>query len=79
MKSNPKAQQKLVDEWNASHPGTDVDVIWHRLINPNREPVRTTTRSPAWLMGGHTAMIMVNGQTGGVALQGVVFVPTRSR
>ena len=77
MKPNPAYQQKLVDDWNAKHPSCDVDIIWHKLINPNREPVRSQTRSPAWLMGGHTAMIQVGGQAGGVALQGVVAVPVR--
>jgi hypothetical protein len=78
VKTSPKSQQKLVDDWNAKHPGTDVDVIWHKLINPNQEPIRSQTRSPAWLMGGHTAMIMVSGQAGGVALESVVIVPKRN-
>jgi hypothetical protein len=64
-------QRNLVDDWNQNHQiGTEV--VWHKLINPNREPQKAVTRSAAWLMGGHTAMILVDNQSGGVALEGVV-------
>jgi hypothetical protein len=49
---NPKAEQGKVDAWNAVHPvGTAVDV---RLDNGH--VVRTKTKAPASLMGGHTAV-----------------------
>lgn len=68
---NPKAQQKLVDEWNTKHPiGTEV--IRYKLINPLAEPTETKTLSAAWLMGGHTAMVMVKGVAGGVMVESVV-------
>ena len=64
----PRAQQEIVDAWNAKHPiGTPV--TRYKLINPLAEPVETLTRSEAWLMGGHTAMVMVEGQAGGVMVE----------
>lgn len=65
---SPAAQQQLVDTWNAAHPiGTPV--TRYRLVNPLSQPVETKTRSEAWLMGGHTAMVMVEGQAGGVMVE----------
>lgn len=43
----------------------------YALINPLREPKETKTRSEAWLMGGHTAMVMVEGVAGGVMVESV--------
>lgn len=66
-----KAQQQLVKEWNSSHPiGTPV--TWHKRVFPLRDPVQSKTWSSAWLMGGHTAMVMVEGVAGGVMLESVV-------
>ena len=67
---NPKAQQKLVDEWNATHP-VGTAVTRYALLNPLREPQETKTRSEAWLMSGHTAMDMVEGVAGGVMVESV--------
>jgi len=68
---NPKAQQKIVDAWNAKHPiGTPV--TRYKLIGPLREPQETKTRSEAWVMGGHSAMVMVEGVAGGVLVESVV-------
>lgn len=65
---NLKAQQKLVDDWNAKHPiGTPV--TRYKLINPLREPEETKTRSLAWFMGGHTAVVSVDGVSGGVMVE----------
>ena len=47
-----------MDEWNSKHP-VGTPVTRYALINPLREPQETKTRSEAWLMGGHTAMVMV--------------------
>jgi len=71
MKPNPQKQQKLVDDWNAKHP-VGTPVTRYALINPLRQPSETATRSEAWLMGGHTAMVMVNGVAGGVLVESVV-------
>lgn len=60
----------MIKEWNAKHPiGTPV-IRW-KLIDPLAEPKETKTRSEAWLMGGHSAMIMVEGVSGGVCLESV--------
>ena len=65
-----KNQQKVVDAWNAAHPiGTPV--TRYKLINPLADPVETKTRSEAWLMGGHSAMVMVEGIAGGVLVESV--------
>jgi hypothetical protein len=67
---NPEAQQKLADAWNVKHP-VGTPVTRYRLINPLLEPTETKTRSVAWLMGGHTAMVMVEGVAGGVMVESV--------
>ena len=65
-----KAQQKLVDEWNATHP-VGTPVTRYKFVNPLREPQQTKTCSEAWLMSGHTAMVKVEGVTGGVMVESV--------
>lgn len=72
MTPKQKSQQKLVDEWNFQHPvGTTVTRF--KLVRPLRDPQPPTkTRSRAWLMGGHTAMVMVEGVAGGVMVESVV-------
>lgn len=66
-----KRNNNIVDAWNASHPiGTKVNRF--KLINPLQEPTETKTRSEAWVMGGHSAMVMVEGVSGGVLLESVV-------
>ena len=61
-------QQQIVDDWNNRHPiGTAV--IRFKLIKPLQDGMFTKTRSIAWLMGGHTAMVMVNGVAGGVMVE----------
>jgi hypothetical protein len=64
---NPKEEQKRVDAWNSAHP-VGTPVVRYKLINPKREPVTTATRSAAWLMGGHTGVVMVEGIAGGISL-----------
>lgn len=70
----PKSAAKLqsqVDDWNQKHPiGTPV--TRYALIDPLGDPTETTTRSEAWVMGGHSAMVMVTGVSGGVCLESVV-------
>lgn len=61
---------ELVDDWNAKHP-VGTPVTRYRRINPLAGAVETKTRSEAWLMGGHTAMVMVEGQAGGVMVESV--------
>lgn len=67
---NNKAQY-MVDNWNRRYPiGTKV--TRYKLINPLREGEETETRSEAWLMGGHSAVVLVNGVAGGVLLESLV-------
>ena len=62
--------QAEVSDFNERHPiGTPV--IYHRLIHPLRDPRPTKTRSEAWVMGGHSAMVLVDGVSGGVSLEAV--------
>lgn len=65
-----KALQKQVDDWNATHP-VGTPVTRYKLIAPLSEPVETKTRSEAWIMGGHSAVVMVEGMAGGVLLESV--------
>lgn len=67
---NPIDQQRAADAWNAEYP-VGTPVIRYKLIKPLREPELTKTREKAWLMGGHTAMVMVDGVAGGVVLESV--------
>lgn len=67
----PAQLEKQVTEWNAAHP-VGTPVMRYKLINPRREGNLTVTRSEAWVMGGHSAMVMVKGVAGGVCLESVV-------
>lgn len=67
MRTQQKAeQQQLVDEWKAVPEGTPVIVT-----KDNGTEFHTKTRSMAWLLGEHTAVIMVEGISGGYALERV--------
>lgn len=60
-------QRDMVTEWNHLNPeGTKVNVR-----KDNGSIFETTTRSAAWLMGEHTAVILVDGIAGGFALERV--------
>ncbi len=43
----------------------------YKFIEPLREGNETKTRSEAFIMGGHSAMVMVDGVAGGVCLESV--------
>jgi hypothetical protein len=65
-----KQLEKQINAWNAKYPiGTPV--MRYKLIEPLREGNETKTRSEAWIMGGHSAMVMVEGVSGGVRLESV--------
>jgi hypothetical protein len=70
-KSNP---QRVCDEFNKKH-AVGTPVTRYKLIAPLREPQETRTRSVAWVMGGHSAMVMVDGLAGGVLVESVVVKP----
>lgn len=63
-----------VELWNACVPvGTEVLMSLHD--DPSKQPsskwrktVRTKTRSRAWLLGGHTPVVQVNGRSGSYLL-----------
>lgn len=69
MKRPPSlaSQQRAVDAWNAEN-GETVDVI---VTRDDGSEFQTKTRSVAWIMGGHSAVIMVNGIAGGIRLSRV--------
>jgi hypothetical protein len=60
----PAQQQRMVDRWNAKHP-LRIDVFV-RLDDGSIK--RTKTVSKAWLLGGHTAVILVEGISGAYSL-----------
>ena len=66
----PEQLEKQINDWNASHP-VGTPVMRYKLIEPLREGNETKTRSEAWIMGGHSAMVMVDGVAGGVCLESV--------
>ncbi len=64
-------QKKLVDDWNRQH-AVGTPVTRYKLINPLRDPTETRTRSAAWLMGGHTAVVLCDGLAGSVMVDALV-------
>lgn len=66
-KTDPEAAAR---RWNAAYPiGTRV-LAYPGVKEPGAGFV-TETRSEAWVMGGHTAMVMVERHPGGIALSHV--------
>jgi len=62
-----KEQLRAVHAWNKKHAeGTKVIVT---LDSGEEKP--TTTASEAWLLGGHTAVVMLDGVSGCYALNRV--------
>ena len=52
--------------WNERHPvGTPV-LFWPMMRAEAGRPSRT--RTPAWVIGGHSAVVMVEGYAGGISL-----------
>lgn len=68
-KRGPKARDVLhVSEWNDRYPpGSPVTV---RLDSGEMRPTRT--RSAAWLLGGHTPVVMLDGIAGCYSLARVM-------
>lgn len=63
------AAAKTVDDWNSKYPpGTPVIV----LGDIKGDIRRTLTRSIAWVLGGHTPVVQVQGITGCYSLERVV-------
>lgn len=69
MARNPEEEKRLADEWNARHPvGTEVR-YWSFVRSG--DGVVSRTRSNARMMGGHTAVLWVEGHHGCIALSHV--------
>ncbi len=62
-------QKKLVEQWKDTPVGTAVIVT-----KDDRSEVPTKTDSGAFLLGGHTACIMLNGISGCYSLERVRLV-----
>ena len=64
-------------QWNSLHPiGTEV--IRYKRINPLSEGNKTKTRSEAWVMGGHSIVVLVEGVSGAVQLESIQVIPKTS-
>lgn len=56
--------ETMVQHWNTAYtPGVEVD-----LREDDGSITRTKTRGPAWLLGGHTPVVQVDGKAGCYAL-----------
>jgi hypothetical protein len=64
MRKPSVVQTRLVEAWKDVAEGTDVVVTKDR-----GEQFQTKTRSAPWLLGGHTAVIMVEGISGCYSLE----------
>lgn len=64
---SPEQQQVEVDRWNIAH--SIGDTVKVRLDDGTVK--QTITESDAWLLGGHTAVILLKGITGGYMLSRV--------
>lgn len=59
--------EKAVERWNKTCPvGTSVKC--YRTYGDEKTSFLSTTRSEAWVMGGHTAVVKIAGKAGGYAL-----------
>lgn len=65
LKALQKKQQALCDAWKYPE-GTPV-----RVRKDDGAVLETKTRSEAWMLGGHTAVIMVEGISGCYSLERV--------
>lgn len=55
-----------VERWNAAHPVSTPVTAYP--VTRDDEALSTRTRSVAWVLGGHTAVVKVDGYAGGIAL-----------
>lgn len=60
-----KEAAKAVDKWNAKV--SVGDAVEYRDY-PEAEPQKFTTRTPAEILSGHTAVVWLNGKTGCVSV-----------
>ena len=64
-----------VKRFNKAHPVGTAVLAWTGVIDPNVKPLGTLTRSEAFVLGGHTAVVFVEGVSGCIALTHVQVVP----
>jgi hypothetical protein len=62
--------QRRCDQWNDAHP-VGVTVEFHPIIGEPEHRLRTT-RTPARVLSGHTAVVWLDGENGCVALDACV-------
>lgn len=72
VRRRSKAEETCA-EFNSRVPVGTAVVFWPTAREGHGRPSRT--RSEAWVLGGHTAVVMVEGHTGGVALSHVAVDP----
>ncbi|MGC9543594.1 hypothetical protein [Streptomyces sp. UG1] len=66
-----------VERWNTAHPvGTQVKAY---PLTRDDDGLMTRTRSEAWLLGGHTPVVLVDGYSGGIALSHIDVVTHAER
>jgi len=70
-KSNLRIQQIKVADWNRLHPNPGVKVF---VLRDDGTTLETVTRSAAWMLGGHSAVIMVEGIAGAYSLDRVTTI-----
>ena len=63
-----KQNEQTIKDWNAANPiGTSV--LFRKTLSIPCEPVKTKTRSAAYLLGQHTPVVLVDGISGCVMLE----------
>lgn len=68
MQESTKVMGSKVKVFNEKHP-VDASVV---VIKDDGERVKTSVKYPANIMGGHTAVVWLNGISGAYALNRVV-------
>jgi len=63
-----ETEKALVEAWNSTHEESGCAV---RVRKDDGSEVETKTRSAAWLLGGHTAVILLEGISGAFMLNRV--------
>lgn len=69
----PSVGQVIVDVWNDVVPIGSPVHYWPGILGG--DGAKSVTRSQAWLLGGHTPVVLVEGYSGGIALTHVISYP----
>lgn len=75
MTAKQKSPDDRVEGFNRAH-AIGTKVLYRSY--PGATHRATQTRSEAWVLGGHTPVVMIEGTAGGVALDALVIVPPES-